>query len=160
MSNGQEWYGTVRARTEPPHRCQTTSAEQPPGSAEVGPRSRIRRSTSNSGGINLCEHTFVSIKGSSYPRFRRALATGNLDVIRLAASELRSVDLGDALTICMVIRSAKPDRFDRASLRWLARYCLEQARSAADVQRAAEAFSTMAVDSEGALEQLRHLTVR
>ena len=100
----------------------------------------------------------MSIKGSPYPRFKRALATGNLNLIREAAGELRTVDLGDALTVCMAIRDQEPDRFERASLHWLARFCVEQARSAEEVARAAEAFGAMAADPAGALDVLRGLT--
>jgi hypothetical protein len=35
--------------------------------------------------------------GSPYPRLQRALATGNLNLIRAAAAELPRVDLSDAL---------------------------------------------------------------
>lgn len=35
----------------------------------------------------------VSIKGSPYGNFRRALATGNLTVVRAAAAELPSINL-------------------------------------------------------------------
>jgi hypothetical protein len=41
----------------------------------------------------------------------RALATGNLHLIRAAAAELPRVDLGDALVVCMAIREA-----DRSAL--------------------------------------------
>ena len=44
--------------------------------------------------------------GSPYPRFQRALTTGNLNLIRAAAAELPRVDLGDALSGCMAIRDA------------------------------------------------------
>jgi hypothetical protein len=39
----------------------------------------------------------VTSRGSAYARFRRALKTGNLTLIRNAAAELPRVDLGDAL---------------------------------------------------------------
>lgn len=54
--------------------------------------------------------------GSAYQRFQRALATGNLQLIRAAAAELPRVDLGDALAVCMAIRAAEPQRFERAAL--------------------------------------------
>jgi hypothetical protein len=50
-----------------------------------------------------CEHTFVTSQGSTYARFRRALKTGNLTLIRNAAAELPSVDLVDALEVCIAI---------------------------------------------------------
>lgn len=95
--------------------------------------------------------------GSSYARFRRALATGNLLHIRSAAAELPQVNLGDALAVCMAIREAEPERFERAALRWLARYAVEKATSVADVRAAADAFATMVQRPEDALKVLQRL---
>jgi hypothetical protein len=39
--------------------------------------------------------------GSAYRRFQHVLATGNLHLIRAAASQLPRVDLGDALAVGM-----------------------------------------------------------
>lgn len=91
------------------------------------------------------------------PRFQRALATGNLHLIRSAAAELPRVDLGDALAVCLAIREAEPERFERAALRWLARYAVEKAGSVADVKAAAEAFSVMVTRPEAALASLQRL---
>jgi hypothetical protein len=97
-------------------------------------------------------------QGNAYARFRRALATGNLTIIRAAAAELPRVDLGDALAVCMAIREAEPERFERAALRWLARSCVEQPRATvADVRAAAGAFEAMASEPTAALETLRRL---
>jgi len=51
---------------------------------------------------------FVSIKGGSYARFRRALDTGNLTLVRAAAAELPRINLVDALRICVLLRAADP----------------------------------------------------
>jgi hypothetical protein len=69
---------------------------------------------------------FVTSQGSSYSRFQRALKTGNLAIIRSTAAELPQVDLGDALAVCVAIREAEPHRYERAALRWLARFCVER----------------------------------
>jgi hypothetical protein len=95
--------------------------------------------------------------GHPYPRFQRALATGNLHLIRAAAAELPRVDLADALAVCMAIREAEPQRFERAALRWLARYAVEKAASVAEVRAAADAFATMLQRPEDALDTLRRL---
>jgi hypothetical protein len=96
--------------------------------------------------------------GSPYTRFRRALATGNLLLIRAAAAELRTVSLGDALQVCVAIRDAEPERFQRAALRWIARYCLERPTvTLTEVREAAEAFERMAARPEDALERLQRL---
>jgi hypothetical protein len=69
----------------------------------------------------------VTSQGSAYARFRRALATGNLTLIRSAAAELPRVDLPDALRICVLLRgSGDPAAYQRAVIRWLGRLCLER----------------------------------
>lgn len=94
----------------------------------------------------------LTSQGSPYVRFRRALRTGNLTIIR-AAAELPRVDLGDALTD----PGTEPDRFERAALRRLARFAGEQAQTVADVREAVSAMATMPADPSGALDTLRRL---
>ncbi len=72
-----------------------------------------------------CEHAFVSIKGSSHARFRRALETGNPTLVLAAAAELRRVDLADALAIVLVLLDGRSPRYERAAVRWHGRLCLE-----------------------------------
>ena len=103
---------------------------------------------------------FVTSQGSAYARFRRALKTGNLTLIRNAAAELPRVDLSDALEVCVAIRNAEPDRFERAALRWLARFCVERRDATlAQVQTAAWAFDHI-TDEPAALEALQRLCSR
>ena len=45
----------------------------------------------------------VSIKGSPYARFRRALELGDLALVHVTAAELPRIDLDDALTICVLM---------------------------------------------------------
>lgn len=99
----------------------------------------------------------MTSEGSAYARFRRALATGNLTIIRAAAAELPRVDLGDALTVCMAIRAGEPARFEPAALRWLARFAVERAQTVTEVRAAAEAFSVMGDQPEHALATLQAL---
>ena len=71
-----------------------------------------------------------------------------------------TVDLGDALAVCVVIRQAEPERFERAALRWLARFCLERREAKlAQVQAAAWAFDNI-TDEPAALETLQRLCSR
>jgi hypothetical protein len=88
------------------------------------PWHQVKRATPRT--LTAGEHTFDDCQGSAYARFRRALKTENLTVIRNAAAELPRVDLGDALAVCVLIRQAEPERFQRAALRWLARFCVER----------------------------------
>jgi hypothetical protein len=74
----------------------------------------------------VCEHAFVSIKGGSYQRFRRALEVGNPTLVRAAAAELPRVGLADALGICLVLLDGEPQTFPAAAARWHARLCLER----------------------------------
>ena len=107
----------------------------------------------------LCEHTFVSVKGSSYKNFQRALATGNLMLVRAAAAELPSITLDDALTICMLLGDQEPHRYERATVRWLGRFCLEKRDvRLADVRDAAEAFTLLPTEPERARGVLRELS--
>jgi hypothetical protein len=52
-----------------------------------------------------CEHMFVTSQGSPYARLRRALATGNPTIAWAAAAELPSVELADALALCLLAAS-------------------------------------------------------
>lgn len=57
----------------------------------------------------------------------------------------------------MAIRDAEPERFERAALRWLARYAVEKAASVAEVRAAADAFAVMVQCPEDALVSLQRL---
>ena len=65
----------------------------------------------------MCEHAFVSIKGGSYQRFRRALEVGSPTLVRAAAAELPRIGLEDALAICLVLLDADRERFPAAAAR-------------------------------------------
>lgn len=82
----------------------------------------------------------MTSQGSAYGRFRRALQTGNLALVRAAALELPTIRLDDALRVCLLIRDNDPAQYERAALRWVGRFALE-ARTAtlADVRAAADA---------------------
>jgi HEAT repeat protein len=67
----------------------------------------------------------VSIKGSPYARFRRALETGSLQVVLDAAAELPSLGLDDALEILILMAREDDPRFDRAAARWVGRLLAE-----------------------------------
>jgi hypothetical protein len=98
---------------------------------------------------------FVSIKGGSYARFRRALATGNLDIVRAAAAELPIVNLKDALRVCLLVRDSEPGNYERAVVRWLGRYCLEHRNvTLGQVQRAAELFDRLPREPDVTIRQL------
>jgi hypothetical protein len=142
-----------------------------PHSSNIGARRRgrdsrgaaVRRIASQPTSITLWVYAnvrSVTSQGSAHSRFQRALKTGNLTLIRNAAAELPRVDLGDALAVCVAIHKAEPEHYERATLRWLARYCLERREATlAHVRTAAWAFDNLA-DDPAALETLERLCSR
>ena len=67
----------------------------------------------------------MSIKGSPYSRFRRALETGRLQVVLGAAAELPPLRLDDALEVLILMAREDDPRFDRAATRWVGRLLAE-----------------------------------
>jgi hypothetical protein len=82
----------------------------------------------------VCEHAFVSIKGSPYARFQRSLQTRNLSVVLTAAAELQSIQLDDALEILILMAAENDQRFDRAAARWVGRLLAETPTGLADAR--------------------------
>lgn len=64
--------------------------------------------------------------GSPYPRFRRALLTGNVQLIDAAARELPHISLEDALRFVVVLAEKNDPKFEAAAARWSARVALEK----------------------------------
>jgi hypothetical protein len=67
----------------------------------------------------------MTAQGSARARFARAVATGNVTLVLAAAAEVGRLDLADTLAITLVLAGVEGDRFDRALVRWHARWCLE-----------------------------------
>ena len=100
----------------------------------------------------------MTSNGSAYARFRRALQSGNLTLVRAAAAELPAVSLDDALHVCVLLRDREPERYERAAVRWIARFCVERREvSLEDVDEASRAFTLMREDPERALLTLQAL---
>ena len=72
-----------------------------------------------------CEHLFVTSQGSAYPRFRRALDRRNATEALSAAGELQFVGLADALELTLLLAEEEDARYERAALRWHARFAYE-----------------------------------
>ena len=95
--------------------------------------------------------------GSSYTRFRRALETGDIALVKAAAAELPRVELGDALRIVWLYRE-DDQLFERAAVRWVGRFSLEAKKATLeDVQTALSDLSAIAMGLPGALENLAKL---
>lgn len=100
----------------------------------------------------------MTSQGSPYARFNRALATGNLTLVRAAAAELPRVDLADGLRVCLLIHRAEPDRLEPAAIRWLGRLCLEHRDLGFDeLAQGLAAFQALAFQPESALRALSGL---
>ena len=67
----------------------------------------------------------MTSQGHGYARFRRALKSGNAHVALAAAAELRQVGLADSLSLLFLIREDRPVLYDKASVRWFAKYAAE-----------------------------------
>lgn len=104
---------------------------------------------------------FVTSDGSAYTRFKRALGTGNLNLIRAAAAELPRVNLADALEVCLLLRDHDPSRFERAAVRWLGRFALEaKGVTIPALETAAAALRLLPQRPEASMEILARLCLQ
>jgi hypothetical protein len=100
----------------------------------------------------------MTSNGSPYPRFKRALTTGNLNLVRAAAAELPCIGLDDALQICLLLRDEPDERYERAAVRWLGRFALEARNVTIDaIHVAAAAFDALPMQPETSMETLARL---
>jgi hypothetical protein len=67
----------------------------------------------------------LSIKGSPYAHFRRALETQKLAIVLPAAAELDYINLEDSLTILALMAQDGDPRFEKAAARWVGRLLTE-----------------------------------
>jgi hypothetical protein len=67
----------------------------------------------------------MTSEGSAQGRFTRAIKARNLFQAEVAARELRGLSLVDALELVILIASQRPDRLDRAAVRWHGRLEVE-----------------------------------
>src|ERR1700736_4527459 len=103
---------------------------------------------------------FVTSDGNPYSRFRRALKTGNAQLVTAAALELPRIALDDALRICLVLRGGDPGRYERAAVRWLGRFALEGRNvTIDDLRLAADALDALPSRAADAMERLQRLCV-
>jgi hypothetical protein len=100
----------------------------------------------------------MTSQGSPYARFQRALRIGRLTTVKAAAAELPRIDLHDALAICLLIQRQDGERYERAVVRWLARFTLEVPSVGIDDLREAliafEALPHNPLAARGALAEL------
>ena len=86
----------------------------------------------------------MSIKGSPYARFVRALEVGKLSLVYAAAAELPRLNLDDGLRVLVLMAEQDRPRFDRAAVRWVARLALERRLGIDDLRAALAACELLA----------------
>jgi hypothetical protein len=67
----------------------------------------------------------MTSEGSAHGRFTRAIKARNLFQAEIAARALRGLSLVDALELVILIASQRPDRLERAAVRWHGRLEVE-----------------------------------
>jgi hypothetical protein len=67
----------------------------------------------------------MTSQGHAYARFQRALKTRNAHFALAAAAELKRVGLADALSLLLLICEDEPVLYDKAAVRWFARYAAD-----------------------------------
>jgi hypothetical protein len=63
--------------------------------------------------------------GHARARFQHALKIGNAHIALAAAADLKRGGFADALSLLLVIREDEPVLYDKAAVRWFARYAAE-----------------------------------
>src|SRR5215218_8221848 len=110
-------------------------------SADAYPRPLITAHPLALAGARMRTYVPMTSQGTYYARFRRALSTKNLLIIRAAAAELPRIGLPEAAAILLVTEEVSPERYEATALRWLAKLVLEgEEVGLADVAGAAEAL--------------------
>jgi hypothetical protein len=100
---------------------------------------------------------FVTSHGGPHSRFSREIERGNLFAAEMAARELRGLTLADALDLVALIARVRPDRLERAAIRWHGRLELEaKALTLAESRFALAALERLPADPQLA-ESLRRL---
>ena len=84
----------------------------------------------------------MTSQGNPFSRFQRALATGNLALVRAAAAELPRIGVAEAAAMLLVIQRAEPEQYERAARRWLALLC-DDRRSSVDLLGVAQAAAAL-----------------
>lgn len=67
----------------------------------------------------------MTSQGSAHGRFTRAIKARQLFQAEVAARELRGLSLDDALELVILIAAQRPDRLERAAVRWHGRLEVE-----------------------------------
>ena len=92
-----------------------------------------------------------------HPRaiFKRAVERGNLVMAEATAREIRRLTLGEVLLLVFLYAEKEPIKYERAALRWLARYVTEgKAVSLLKAQLAVSALAELRAGEQEAAAKL------
>jgi hypothetical protein len=135
------------------------------GVAKLDERIRAHgQSVMRSGGRGYCpirpspqRHPTMTSQGTAHGRFARAIHRRQLFAAEMAARELDSISLSDALDLTILIREADKRRYERAAVRWLERFIQERRPTLMDLALAATALSQLdGVGDQSLRDLLRH----
>jgi hypothetical protein len=94
------------------------------------------------------EHAFVTSQGSAHSRFTRAIQQRNLWAAKTSLRELGTVSLEDALGYLDLLAEQKPEKLERAAVRWHGRLETESTfLSLAESQLALAALASLCAAS-------------
>jgi hypothetical protein len=104
---------------------------------------------------------FVTSQGSAGGRFTRAIQQRNLWAAEMSLRELDQPSLEDALTYLDLLAEQKPEKLERAAVRWHGRLETEATfLSLAESQLALAALASLVVGERDAIGVLRRLLRR
>jgi hypothetical protein len=103
----------------------------------------------------------LTAQGSPRARFKRAIEGGWVFHAELAAREAGNLTLTEALQLVCLYAELEPAKFERAALRWHARFVSETSPSLLKAQLALSALAELrAGERETAAKMLRELARR
>jgi hypothetical protein len=85
----------------------------------------------------------MASQGTARGRFGRAIGDRHLRRAEMAAREMGGLSLEDALSLCELIASLDPARYERAAVRWLQRFTDERLPPLAEIALAASALAEL-----------------
>jgi hypothetical protein len=102
----------------------------------------------------------VTAQGHPRTRFKRAIEGRWVFHAELAAREAGNLSLGEALDLVVLYAEVEPAKFEKAALRWLARYVSEAKPSLLEAQIALAALSDLRSGGESATNLLTGLAAK
>jgi hypothetical protein len=70
----------------------------------------------------------MTSQGTAHGRFQRAINRRHVQAAEMAAREMGGLSLADALSLCELLATVDPARYERAALRWLQKFIPRSSR--------------------------------